>query len=71
MFYIRDKVFGRYVVSIVPTKSNKRVIYFGEKPTGARWVTRKGADGALDKIRNAAETNPPGAADALEVVEII
>ena len=68
MYYIKDAVFGRYVVSIIP-KGDVRVLYFGEKPTGARWVTRKGAEGALEKIKTAAATNPPGVADALKVVE--
>lgn len=70
MFVLRDKVFGRYVSSIVPVKGNVRVVYFKETPSGARWMTRKGAEGALEKICNAAETNPPGVAHSLAVVEI-
>lgn len=70
MFYLKDNVFGKYVKSIVPLKSGVRAIYFDSQPgTGARWVTRKGAESAREKLTRTG-TNPPGVADCLAVVEI-
>lgn len=70
MFYLKDYMSGQYVKSIVPLKSGVRAVYLDSQPgTGARWVTRKGAESAREKLTRTG-TNPPGVADCLAVVEI-
>lgn len=69
VFYIQDTHTRQWLTSIVPLKDGSRAVYFGPTPSGARWMTRKGAEAALEKLRKCG-TNPRIVADRLTIIMI-
>lgn len=73
MYVLQDTNTGYYLVGDVPLRGERkgeRVLYFDRAPRNQRWMTRKGAEAALERIRKAAKTQPEGIAESMIVVEV-
>lgn len=73
MYVLQDTNTGYYLVGDVPLRGERkgeRVLYFDREPRGCRWMTRKGAEAALERICQATKTQPEGMAESMIVVEV-
>ena len=69
VYYIQDTLTRQWVTQIFTKKDGSRNVDFGPAPGMQRWITQKGAEAAIERLRSCV-TNPPGAADHLQVIMV-
>ena len=50
MYYLYNEKRKQYITSTVSLRNGGYALYYGEKPTGARWATLKGAENCIARL---------------------